>query len=128
MPFSFCVDESARVLHVQATGEVTDEEVVDLVDRLRREVAFVTGYPILCDCSRVTAVPISSNLVVSLAMHGKMRTNFLAVIAPRPGAFGLARMYQIISDPEDVRIRVFAEAGEAKVWLSTVVGGLALHA
>ena len=127
MPFLFHVDESTRVFHVQAIGEVNDAELMDLIDRLRQEVAFISGYPILCDCSALTAVLISSSLIEWLAKAATSRTNFVAVIAPTPVAFGLARMYQIFSDPEYARIHVFARAEDARAWLDTVVEGLTLH-
>jgi hypothetical protein len=128
MPFLFHVDEGTRVFHIQAIGEVNDSQLMDLRDRLRQEVAFVSGYPILCDCSELTAVLISSSLIESLARAARSRTNFVAVIAPRAAAFGLARMYQIFTDPEDLRIHVFAGAEDAMAWLDTLVGRLTLHA
>jgi hypothetical protein len=117
MPLSFHVDENAGVIHVQAIGEVNDAEVVELSDRLRREVAFVSGYPILCDAAALTAVLISSSLVASLGRAARLRMNFVAIIAPSPVGFGLARMYQILSDPEDTRMRVFTQSEEAMAWL-----------
>ena len=93
-----------------------------------KRLAFNSGYPILCDCSELTAVLISSSLIESLARAARSRTNFVAVIAPRAAAFGLARMYQIFTDPEDLRIHVFAGAEDAMAWLDTLVGRLTLHA
>jgi hypothetical protein len=124
MPFSFQVDESTGVVHIQSIGEVNDAEVMELSERLRHEVAFVVGYPILCDCSKLTAGLISSSLIESLARAARSRTNFVAIIAPRPAAFGLARMFQIFSDPEDSRTYVFTEREEAMAWLETRVAGL----
>jgi hypothetical protein len=119
MPFSLHVDESRKVFHVDAIGEVDDAELMDLTARLREEVGFVSEYPILCDCSAVTKVLISSSLIELLAKAARARTNFVAVIAPRAVAFGLARMYQIFCDPDCARIQVFAEVDEAIAWLYT---------
>src|SRR6476469_8720069 len=124
MPFLFHVDESTRIFHIHAIGEVNDADLMDLSNGLRQEAAFVSGYPILCDCSALTAVLISSSLIESLAVAARSRTNFVAVVAPSAVAFGLARMYHVFSDPEDARIRVFASAGDARAWLDTVVEGL----
>ena len=121
MPFSFDVDESTGVFHIQAIGEVNDAEVIELSARLRREVTFVAGYPVLCDCSKLTAAWISSSLIESLARAARSRRNFVAIIAPRPAAFGLARMFQIFSDPEDTRTYVFTNREEAMAWLETHV-------
>jgi len=124
----FHVDESMKVVHVEAIGEVTDAELMDLSARLRQEAGFVSGYPVLCDCSALTTVSISASLIELLAKAARARTNLVAVIAPLPVAFGLARMFQIFNDPEYESIHVFAGAEEAMAWLDTSVGGLALHA
>lgn len=96
--------------HVQAIGTVNDTEVMELSYRLGRDVAFVAGNPILCDGSALTRVLISASLIEFLGRTARSRTNFVAIIAPKQAAFGLARMYQIFSDPEDTRMRVFARA------------------
>ena len=128
MPFSFHVDKSMKVLRVEAIGKVNDKEVMDLSARLRQEPAFVSGYPILCDCSALTTVSISASLIELLAKAARSRTNFVAVVARLPVAFGLARMFQIFNDPEYERIHVFAGVEEAMVWLGTSVGERTLHA
>jgi len=119
MPFSVHVDESRKVFHVDVIGAVTDAELVDLSARLPREPAFVSGYPILCDCSALTKVSISANLIELLAKAARKRTNLVAVVAPLAVAFGLARMYQLFSDPDDARIHVFAAMDEATAWLDS---------
>jgi hypothetical protein len=117
MPFSFHFDEGTKVFHVHAVGEVNDAQLMDLNNRLQREPAFIACCPIVCDCTAVTEVLISSGLIESLAKAARSRTNFVAIVAPCAVAFGLVRMYQIFSDPEDARINVFTEAREALVWL-----------
>jgi hypothetical protein len=119
MPFSFHFDEGTKMFHVRAVGAVNDLQLMELNNRLYREPAFIACCPIMCDFTAVTEVLISSSVIESLAKAARSRTNFVAVIAPGAVAFGLARMYQIISDPEDARINVFAEAKEALVWLGT---------
>lgn len=128
MPFLFHVDEGRKVFHVDAFGEVNEKELTDLIARLRQEPAFVSGYPILCDCSALTRVSISASLIEIVAKAAKSRTNAVAVVAPLPVAFGLARMYQIFSDPEYERIHVFGAMAEAREWLETGGGKLTLHA
>jgi hypothetical protein len=120
-------DERTRIFHVQVIGQVSDEDVRDLRDRLNHEDAFVTGWPILCDCSAIAGLSISSSLIESLAKTSRTRHNLVAIIAPRAAAFGLARMYQILSDPEYERIQVFAKTSEATAWLNEGIKGTSLH-
>jgi hypothetical protein len=119
MPFSFYFDEGTQVFHIRAAGAVNDLELMDLNDRIHREPAFTACYPIVCDCTAVTEVSVSASLIELLAKAARLRTNVVAVIAPCAVAFGLARMYQIFSDPENTRISVFAEAKEALMWVRT---------
>ena len=127
MSFSLHADQRTRIIHVRAIGRVCEADVTDLRDRLNHEDTFVTGWPILCDCSAIAGLSISSSLIESLAKTSRTRHNLVAIIAPRAVAFGLARMYQILSDPEYERIQVFAKTSEAKAWLNTGIKATSLH-
>jgi hypothetical protein len=128
MAFSFHLDERTGIFHIRAFGKVTDAQLMDLWDRLSHEPLFVAGRPIICDCSAVVATLVSSNLIKSCAKAARARHNPLAIIAPKAVVFGLARMYQIYSDPDDKRVHVFASAQEAMAWLSEEMKETALHA
>jgi hypothetical protein len=127
MSFSLHADERRRIIHVRAIGRVCDADVMDLRDRLNHEDAFLTGWPILCNCSAIAGLSISSSLIESLAKTSRTRHNLVAIIAPRAVAFGLARMYQILSDPEYERIQVFAKTSEAKAWLNAGIKATSLR-
>ena len=128
MAFSFHPDERTGIFHIHAFGEVNDAEVIDLWARLSHEPPFVAGRPIIFDCSAVTGVLVSSNVIESVARTARTRHSFVAIIAPSAAAFGLARMYQIHTDPDDKRIHVFAKAQEAMTWLNEEMNETALHA
>jgi hypothetical protein len=76
----------------------------------------------------VVATLVSSNLIKSFAKATRTRHNPLAIIASKAVVFGLARMYQIYSDPDDKRVQVFANTQEAMAWLSEEMKETALHA
>ena len=128
MAFSFHPDERTGIFQVRAFGKITDADVIDLRESLSHEPPFINGWPILCDCSGVTGLLVSRELIESFAKAARKRHNLLAIIAPKAVVFGVARMYQIHSDPGDKRIHVFAKAREAKVWLSEEMKETALHA
>ena len=119
MPFSFHFAEGTKMFRIKAIGAVNDLQLMDLNSRLHREPAFIACCPTMCDFTAVTDVLISSSVIELLTKAARSRTNFVAIIAPCAVAFGLARMYQIISDPQDARINVFADEKEALVWLGT---------
>ena len=128
MPFSFHPDPRSGIFHVRAVGQVDDAEVIHLWDRLSRDAAFISGWPILCDCSGLTALLVSSNMIEAFAKAARTRHNLVAIIAPKPVTFGLARMYQILNDPDDKRIHIFAKVHEASAWLAEGMKETARHA
>jgi len=83
MALSFHSDERKGIFHVCAFGKINDEEVMELRDRLSHEPPFITGWPIICDCSAVTTPLVSSNLIEYLAKAARTRHNLVAIIAPK---------------------------------------------
>ena len=120
MPFAVHMDERTKVLHIRAVDEVSDAELMDLSERVRQHPAFIAGCPILYDTSAVKTITFSSDLVHSLARAARADKNPVAVIAPSAAAFGLARMFQIVSDVGTDRVGVFADASDALAWLAAL--------
>lgn len=60
-----------------------------------------------------------NDLVAGLRDAPGLRTNRLAVIAPKPFLYGLARMFQMLSDNSDFirEMRIFSKPSDALAWL-----------
>jgi len=121
MPFAVHLDESTKVLHVQASGDVNDSALEDLNTRVRQNPSFVAGCPVLYDFSGVATVSVSWGLVYSLATNARALKNRVAMIAPNPVVFGLSRVYQALGDVEGDRIRVFTNGKDALGWLQNII-------
>jgi hypothetical protein len=121
MPFAVHLDESTRVLYVQASGDVNDAELEDLNRRVRQDPAFVAGCPVLYNFSGATTVSVSWEAVYALATSARALRNPVAMIAPNPAVFGLVRMYQILGNVERDRIQVFTNEEDAGDWLRTII-------
>jgi hypothetical protein len=121
VPFSISVDKSVQLIYISLQGAVLDEDLIELSKQARSQPAFIAGWAILYDCSAATEILISSELIRSLASTARDDKNPLAFVAPSPAVFGLARMYQTLSDA-GARVAVFSTLDLAAAWLHKVSG------
>lgn len=121
MSFSISIDEPGHLIRISLHGRVQPADLLDLSKQLRSEAALIAGWPILYDCSAVTEILVSAELIRSLALAARQDKNYLAFVAPSPTAFGLARMYQILSDAAS-RVAVFPTLELAAAWLRDASG------
>ena len=118
MPVQHFVDAGNRLVITKCSGEVSREEVMASMEKLRSEPDFRSDFHQLADLSGVSKLNLGFNdmeaihrLCDPFSNQGKR-----AVIAPGRGAvFGLARMYQSLVDHEN--FQVFQTIHEAIVWL-----------
>ena len=113
------MDEDQRLIRISLEGAVGDADLINLSRRVRSEPNFAAGWPVLYDCSAATVLLVTGDLVRSLAQSARRDTIPIAFVAPTAAAFGLARMYQIVSDAAD-RIHVFTNAQDALAWIAEV--------
>jgi hypothetical protein len=117
MPSIVSVDEAPRLIRISLTGTVVDADLIHLSKVVRSEPAFAAGWPVLYDCSAITENRITAELVRSLGAGARSDRNTVAFVAPNPTAYGLARMYQIVSDAGPDRVQVFVSVEQAMAWL-----------
>lgn len=116
MGVSCWVDESTWVLHLRWEGAITYEDVL-AVQRERQE-ALQCDHQTLVDLTAVTEVVISSGQLESLARQVDKPAR-MAILAPTPSCFGIARRFEIISGLEHngTKIGVFRTRSDAMAWL-----------
>ena len=118
MPGMVWVDNSQGLIRISLHGSVVDSDLVNVSRAVRAEPALAAGLPVLYDCSDATEIRLSAELVRTLGTGARADSNRVAFVAPSPTAFGLARMYQIVSDTGTDRIQVFSSLDEAVAWLA----------
>jgi|SRR5579863_2484083 len=118
MPATVSVDQDRQLIRISLDGAVSDLDLIALSCGVRSEGAFSAGWPVLYDCSGATEVQVTADLVRSLGLGARRDRNRVAFVAPNAAAFGLARMYQIVSDEGFGRVQVFANREEALAWLA----------
>ena len=115
------VDKQHDLTLHKCSGIVTEEELTNTINSLYEGTPTLN---IIWDCSDVSTDGISSSFIRRIAtiLHeiGSSRQGGKsAIVAPEDLIFGLARMFQIRSELDDIpfTIKVFRQFKEASQWL-----------
>lgn len=112
------VDEAQRLIRVAVIGPLTESVLFEWTRVLKAIPQFQEGYAAFVDLSGITTTEVSSEAVVAFAQAAHQDNNRVAIFAPNIAAFGIARLYEIIADPTESRVRVFTDEGLAFEWLT----------
>ncbi|HEY7542864.1 MAG TPA: hypothetical protein VIF11_22195 [Methylomirabilota bacterium] len=121
MPLSYRIDADARMLLIVGEGAITQAERLDAIRGWLGDPEFRPGLNTLCDLSAASSTPTMTELeeIVSL-VHRHSSTigrKKLAVVAPRPVTFGVARQFQTLADTGPLDVGVFKDRRAALGWL-----------
>lgn len=118
MPAMYQIDVARRVVRTKEWGELSDEDLRSLYDRIRSDPAFDPAFRQLCDLRSVTRITTSVETLRFLAqsrifLHDSKR----AFVVGREVDFGLARLFQAYSEVEGGTVEVFRDLTEAETWI-----------
>lgn len=124
MPAVHEIDVSRRLVLTREWGELSDDDLRGLYDRIRADPAFDPSFRQLCDLRAVTRITTSIETLRFLAqsrifLPGAKR----AFVAGREVDFGLARLFQAYSEVEGGTVEVFRKMPEAEAWLGLMGEG-----
>jgi len=124
VPLELQVDVAARRVHIEASGVVTVEEILRILDAIVAHPDFEPGMPQLLDLTGAEDADVDSDRlrrVVSAAerLLPKLRPTRLALVARKPVLFGVSRMYEALADVLPVPVRVFTDLDAARAWLES---------
>ena len=122
LPISYRIDREQNVVRTTASGILTDEDVLSHKRALLNDPAFTVD---LCELSDVRAVtdlrvtPAGVRAMVSLdaAQAVKLHAYRLAIVTEQEAVFGMARMYQTLTERNVSHVGVFKSYHEAATWL-----------
>jgi hypothetical protein len=94
---------------------------VEYLSRVLEHPAYEPGMSAIVDFSDVELGDFSAGAVRRLAdftrsLEDRLVGNRVAIVAPQPAVFGLARMYGLMRDPP-YEVNVVRESSEAEAWL-----------
>lgn len=121
MPIEFTIDPAARLVIYVVEGNATREEAIAFLDTVIAHPDFRRGFNFLGDRRDVVKGP-SSGYIYGITEDINIRQKTLApcrwaVIVSDDYAYGMARMWGIMTERTKVEILPFHTAKEATDWL-----------
>ena len=118
MPAEYEIVREYRLVRTYESGELTDEDLRGLYDRVRADPAFDPSFRQLCDLRSVTRITASVETLRFLAQSRLfLPAARRAFVVGREVDFGLARLFQAYSEAEGGTVEVFRNMADAEAWL-----------
>ncbi len=120
MPIRYRIDLKQEIVYTTADGVLTDAELAENQDNLRKDPDFHPSFNRLADYRAVESFELTGTDVRRLAgAKGitKSEGSRRAFVVSSDLAYGMARMFQILADDTPVTIEVFKDMTEARKWL-----------
>ena len=119
MPFNYVIDVVQELVRVKLEGIVTFEELATLQKQFRADSAFLPTHKLLCDAREVSDLIANSTDVRSLSTNHPAAPGARMAVVAAPGsiAFGMARMFEMMSAGRGIQTHVFTDMDEAATWL-----------
>jgi len=122
MPIAYRIDPERQLVLTHAWGVLTDADVLAHKGKLLRDAAFDPRMPELSDIRTIERLDVTAAGVRAMVAHDSVHAprspgRRLALVVPMDEAYGMARMYELMSQREDSRVGVFRTFAEAEAWL-----------
>jgi len=122
MSVTYQLNQEARFIETQCTGDVTLEEVLGHFLELEADPSLPDRLDVFLDLDKMTSLPESDQLRdVARAvdrLRAKVEWGSCAILATRDGVFGISRMFEVFAEGLFARTCVFRTREEAERWLS----------
>jgi hypothetical protein len=122
MPISYRIDPARSFIFTTASGTLTDDDILDLKRRLTKDPEFKAGMRELSDVRAVTDLRVTTQGVRSMVSEDAKQSSTLhayklAIVAGGDAVFGMARMYQMLTEANLPHVAVFRDYETAERWL-----------
>jgi hypothetical protein len=118
MPVDYRIDKENSVVFAIASGKVTAEEILTGRSHMADDPSFSPNMKQLIDMVGVIEVAFTTkDLRVAAACDPFGPGSKRALVGDRDVTYGMARMYEALSDRPGVTAQVFRDIGEACEWL-----------
>ena len=128
MPISYRIDPARNLIFTTASGILTDDDILELKRRLTADPEFNADMRELSDVRAVTDLRVTTQgvrrMVALDSMHSSRLDGYrLAIVAGEDAIFGMARMYQMLTEDNVPHVAVFRDPDTATRWLGIATGG-----
>ena len=127
MPIQHRVEADTGLLVVERTGTVTDDEESESVRARAADPHVTPGIRVLVDCTGLERADSASHVrraaERAVANARNLRCGPVAIVVTTQAAYGMARMYQTLTEESHPSTRIFGDVDEARGWLRATEGG-----
>lgn len=118
MPASFTIDLARRIVFSRGWGILVDDDLRQTQKGVRETPGFEPDFRQIYDFSDVIDVEVTQDSLWGLAGSSPFAAGARrAVVVDSNVAFGVARMYQLMSERESSTFRIFRDRQAALRWL-----------
>lgn len=119
MPTSYEIDSERRIIVVTVRGELRDEDLLEIHERLRTEPKLDPDFGVLIDLRSASGRDVTMGGVQDLIARPLLFSPqaHRAIVVRSDLGFGMSRMYELLRRDLTETIRVFRDVEEARRWL-----------
>lgn len=118
MAATYRLDTERRLMMVTLEGRVTGGDLDTFTETVKHDLAYDPSWPALVDASGLNPAGLSTQALRARASVPRRNPTRVAIVAPTDVVFGLARMFQMMSEGRGNHIEVFRGMDEALAWLA----------
>ncbi|HEU4557727.1 MAG TPA: hypothetical protein VFS20_07750 [Longimicrobium sp.] len=119
MPATYRLETERSLVVLTLTGVVTPAELDAIRARIREDPAFGPSFSVLADASELNPAALTGDAVRARAAKPPIYPMRIAIVAPADVVFGIARMYQMMTEGSGTTVAVFRDPTEAMAWLAS---------
>jgi hypothetical protein len=124
MPLKFSINHDDGYFVVEYIGRITDDEALNSWEEFLQGDDWAPGLNELTELSRSDLSKVTANGIRNLATYIERvykKHNVIsvkvAIYAPNPLPFGIARIYSVFAENSPQNIRIFDDIHKAESWL-----------
>jgi hypothetical protein len=123
MPISYQIDEALGLVLTTATGVLSDTDILQHKTRVLEDPKWKPGMRELADARSIDRFEVTTagvRRMTALDEHNAaaLGSYGLAIVVAHDAAYGMARMYQVLTEHTIPNVRVFRDIDEAKRWIA----------
>jgi hypothetical protein len=118
MPYPYEIDTRRRVIITRAVDALTADDIRETRGILLADPGFDAGYNQLIDLRNMTDTALEFVDLANIAGNSVFRPGVRrAIVSTSPLQYGIARMFELLSDRHGQHVKVFRTLAEADEWL-----------
>ncbi len=123
MPLTLHIEPAKDLVYIEATGTVTLDEVLQLVENLSVAGTDIRGRNGIIDASRATGTTLTFDSVRRVSdqvtrVEEIFRGTRWAIVATSDVMFGIARIYETLRMGKSFEVRAFRSRRDAELWIN----------